>query len=682
MYDYVKTTCVYCGVGCSITLIVDKKKQRIVGASPYPNSVTDKGKLCIKGWNVYEYVQNKERLTSPLVRKKDKFEKVSWDEALDLIANKLTEIKNKNGPDNISIFGSAKATNEDNYIIQKWTRACIGTNNIDHCARLCHASTVTGLSKTFGSGAMTNSIDEFKHSEVVLITGSNTTHQHPILGANIVRAIKQDGTKLIVVDPRTIPIANFATIHLKQNPGTDVAWINGIINIIIENQLHDKQFIDTRTEGFEDIIRTVSQYTPEYVEEITGIPKGELVKAAFLFGNAKTASIIYSMGITQHISGTDNVVSLANLAMLTGNIGKPGTGVNPLRGQQNVQGACDVGGLPDVYPGYQKVNDPEKKEKFSKIWKATLSEKPGLTVVESFHEAVKGNVKAMFFMGENPVITDPNQNEVIKGLKNLELLVVQDIFLTETAKLADVVLPAASFAERTGTFTNTERRVQLINPAIDKIGDSREDWEIICEISNRMGYPMSYTGPKEIMDEIASVSPIYGGINYERIKDVGLQWPCLDNEHPGSPILHVSSFARGKGKFFPIDFRKPAEETDEEYPLILTTGRIYQHYHSRTMTKRTAVLEREEPEAFVEIHPEDAADLGIKKNDYVKVTSRRGSITVLVRITENIKRNTVFVPFHYPEAPVNRLTNDALDPESKIPELKVCAVKIEKLEGK
>ena len=670
------TTCVYCGCGCNLYL--DVEEGRVVGTTPSYSCPVSKGRLCVKGFNAYEFIHSDKRLTKPLIKKNGKFIETSWDNALGIVAKKLKETKNKYGPDSIACFGSAKCTNEDNYLMQKFARAVIGTNNIDHCARLCHASTVSGLSMAFGSGAMTNSIDEIENADVILLTGSNTSEQHPLISTRIITAVKK-GAKLIVVDPRKIFLSTIAYKTLQQKPGTDVAWLNGLMNVILEEGLEDKEFIKERCENFNELKKTVKKYTPEKVEKITGIKKEDLIDAARIYANAKKASIIYSMGITQHTTGTDNVLSCANLAMLTGNIGKESVGVNPLRGHNNVQGACDVGALYNLYSGYQKAADEGIREKFGKAWKVKLPDKEGLSVVEAVNVAFKGKLKALYIMGENPMLSDPDSCHVEEALKKIDFLVVQDIFISETAELADIILPGCSFAEKDGTFTNTERKVQLLRQAIKPIGNCREDWKIICELAKRMGYRMDYKSTAAIMDEIASLTPIYTGISHKRLGNFGLQWPVLDKKHNGTKILHKDKFTRGKGKFHAVEFREPDELVNKEYPFILTTGRILEQFHTRTMTGESATLDREEPHGYVEINPDDASALGIKNGWKIKVSSRRGSIAPMAKVTDSVPKGVVFIPFHYKEAAANKLTNPALDPVAKIPEYKVCAVKIEKL---
>jgi formate dehydrogenase alpha subunit len=525
---------------------------------------------------------------------------------------------------------------------------------------------------------MTNSIECFSKAEVVLVTGSNTTENHPVI-ANRIRLAVNRGAKLVLFEPRDIPLTRQATLWCQQKPGTDVAWINGLMHVIIKEGLADMDFVDQRTEGYEELRSAVAKYTPKMASEITGIPEDDIIQAARIYASGKPASIAYAMGITQHVTGTDNVKSLANLAMLCGNMGAEGGGVNPLRGQNNVQGACDMGALPNVYPGYQKVVDPVARDKFEKAWDIKLSPKNGLTITEMLDGAEKGKVKVLYIMGENPMLSDPDTTHVEKALKACEFLVVQDIFLTETAKLADVVLPATSYAERDGTVTNTERRVQLSHKVIDPLPGTRPDWEIICEISNRLGFPMRYDSVSAILEEIAKVTPQYGGISYERLQaGEQLCWPCPLPNHPGTPILHKDKFTRGVGKFHPIDFIPPDELPSAKYPLILTTGRILEHFHTGTMTRKAPGLEAMAPSPFVEVNPQDAKKLKVKDGDRVKVSSRRGSIKLDARVNERVGPGVIFIPFHYFEAAANVLTNPALDPTAKIPELKVCAARVEK----
>ncbi len=672
--ERVTTVCPYCGCGC--LLEISTRDGSIVDIRGRPGQGPTRGLLCVKGRFGFDFIGHEDRLKQPLIRKRGRLTPASWEEALDFIASRLSDTREKHGADAIGGLASAKCTNEENYLMQKLVRSVIGTNNIDHCARLCHASTVAGLARAFGSGAMTNSIDDLAQADVIFVIGSNTTECHPVIGAVIKRAVRSGRTRLIVADPRTIELTEMAEVHLRQRPGTDVALINALAHVVLEEGLADEEFIRERTEGFEGFRRAVAANTPDFAQRITGVPAEAIAEAARLYASAQAASIIYSMGITQHTTGTDNVLALANLAMLTGNVGKPGAGVNPLRGQNNVQGACDMGALPDVYPGYQRVADEAARAKFEQTWGVSLPTSPGLTVVEMIEAAAEGKLKALYIMGENPMLSDPDVNHVEEGLRNLEFLAVQDIFLTETAHLADVVLPAAAFAEKEGTFTNTERRVQRVRQALDPPGEARPDWSILCDLAARMGYEMSYTGPAAIQDEIASVTSIYGGITYDRLGVESLQWPCLDRDHPGTSILHRGKFTRGLGKFHPVEFIPAKELPDEEYPFLLSTGRILEHFHTGTMSRQSEVLDKLVSVGAIEINPIDAERLGIEDDEHVTVSSRRGQIEIAARVTDRVAPGVVFLAFHFKEAPANRLTIAALDPVAKIPEFKVCAVKI------
>jgi formate dehydrogenase alpha subunit len=674
--DKVRTTCTYCGVGCQMDLFVkDNKIVKVMGNREY--GTPNQGSLCVKGRFGMDFVAHSSRLTKPLIRKDGELKETTWEEAYTFIADKLSATKKKHGPDSIAGFSSARVTNEENYIFQKFIRTVIGTNNVDHCARLCHASTVAGLATTFGSGAMTNSIDETEFMKTIFVIGSNTTEQHPVIGMKIKRAVRQNGAQLIVADPREIDLVKYAVLWLRHRPGTDVALLNGMMNVIISENLLDKKYIENRTEGFEEVKKVVQKYTPEYAEKITGVPAEDIKKAARIYAGNGAASIFFSMGITQHTTGVDNVKSCANLSMLCGNVGVEGGGVNPLRGQNNVQGSCDMGALPIVFSGYQPVGNDETRAKFEKAWGVTLPSKPGLTLVETLNAAHDGKIKALYIMGENPMLSDPDLTHAKASLQKLDLLVVQDIFLSETARLAHVVLPAASFAEKDGTFTNTERRVQRIRKAVKAPGEVKADWEIISELATKMGYEMNYSSPEDIMKEVNALTPSYAGITYDRIEKVGLQWPCPNTNHPGTKILHTEKFTRGLGLFSPIEFKPPAEVPDKEYPFVMTTGRLLYQYHTGTMSRLSVGITERCPESLVEVNPADAKKLGIEDGQLVKVSSRRGKLQVKAIVTERVPEKTVFMNFHFSEAPVNILTNPALDPIAKIPEFKVCAVKVE-----
>ena len=538
---------------------------------------------------------------------------------------------------------------------------------------------MAGLAAAFGSGAMTNGIAEIEDAGCILVIGSNTTACHPLVARRILRA-KDRGAKLIVADPRNIHLARFADIAVNHRLGSDVALLNGMMHIIIDNNWHDREYISQRTEGFDEFKAMVESYTPERVQEITGVQASELERMARLYATNPPGSLLYAMGITQHTSGVDNVKSCCNLALLCGNVGVHGGGVNPLRGQNNVQGACDMGGLPNVFPGYQPVNDDSIRQKFAAAWGTELPERAGYTVTEMVQMMIEGDLKALYVIGENPKLSDADRNHLNKALAKLDFLVVQGLFLSETAQVADVVLAAASVAEKEGTFTNTERRCLRIHKAIEPIADTLPDWRIIARLSNAMGYQMDYASAEEIFDEMASLTPkSYGGMSYERLGIDGLQWPCPNPDHPGTPYLHKDEFARGKGQFHALEYRDPAELPDEQYPFYLTTGRMFAHFHTGTMTRVSAHLDTEQKTGYVEINPLDAEELAIKEGEMVSLSSRRGNIEAPAKLSTSVGPGVLFVPIHFGENPANMLTNPACDPVAKIPEFKVCAVSIEKL---
>ena len=682
----VKTLCPYCGVGCSIYLGV--RNNEIVSVRGDKDSPVNKGGLCVKGRFGFDFLNHQDRLTVPLIRRegygkdveingnfKDVFREASWDEALDMVAENIMDIMGESGPDSVGILSSAKFTNEENYLVQKFARAVIGTNNVDHCARLCHASTVAGAKAAFGEGAMSNSISDIAKADLLFVIGSNTTECHPIIGRIIRRRVKSGNAKLIVADPRNIELAGIATVHLRHKPGTDVALLNGIMNVIIEEGLHDIEFINERTEHFEEMASILKRYTPEKSEEITGISRSNIIRAARLFASAGSACILYGMGITQHTTGTDNVKSIANLLMLTGNIGREATGFSPLRGQNNVQGACDMGALPNVLPGYQSVSDASVRRKFENAWQCTIKSEPGLTATEMIESAENGYIKAMYIIGENPIMSEPYTARAKRSIQSLDFLVVQDIFPTETAVLADVILPAAAFAEKDGTYTSTERRVQRIRKAVESPGETMPDWRIISLLAIKMGFPFYYRNVEEINREIVELVPIYGGIQYDRLEQYGLQWPCLNRDDPGTLFLHKDKFTHGLGQFHAIEYKPPAESVSLDYPLILTTGRVLEHWHSGSMSRKAKVLNSLNPSGMVEINPEDAIKLGITNGDLVSLASQRGKIQAPARVTEKSSPGLAFLALHWHESPVNMLTNPALDPIAKIPEFKVSAVR-------
>ncbi|PQJ70406.1 formate dehydrogenase subunit alpha [Vibrio jasicida] len=674
----VDTICTYCGVGCKLTMFVDEATNTIRyvkgGDSP-----VNQGMLCVKGRFGFDFIGSEERLTTPLIRKDGWLQPASWEEAIQLVASKFSGIKQDFGSNALAGFSSAKTTNEDNYAFQKFVRRELGTNNVDHCARLCHASSVTGLEASLGSGAMTNDIPSIKHSDVIFIIGSDTTSAHPIIASHIKQAIRHHGARLIVADPKRVDMAEHAELYMAHRPGTDVMLLNGVMQQIIKNGWYDQEYIEERVDGFDTLLQEVMSpaYNLDKVELVTGVKAEDIQAMARMIGTADRTAVYYSMGITQHTTGHDNVRSIANLQLLCGNIGIEGGGINPLRGQSNVQGACDMGALPNSFPGYQKVYNPIVRQKFAIEWNApNLPSEQGLTLTEIIDAACHRDVRGMYIMGENPVLSDPNQAHVIEGLETLDFLVVQDIFLTETAQYADVVLPSCSFAEKAGHFTNTERRVQRVNPVVTAPGEAKEDWWIIQEIANAMGSDWDYHCVSDITNEIARVTPQYAGLRWDAITPNGVQWPSNKNNPAGTRIMHQTQFTRGKGQMVGVPFRYAAELPDEEYPLVLTTGRVLEQFHTGTMTRKTKGLDNlAGPRAMVSV--EDAEALGISNGQRLTVSTRRGSIEIDAFVTKRIQKGVVFIPFHFVESPVNRLTTTATDPHAKIPEFKVAAVKVE-----
>ena len=688
----VKTTCPYCGVGCQMNLNI--KDDYIYRVDAPFDAAPNYGMLCVKGRFGTDYVKHPGRIKKPLIRvnreegrsAKPIWREASWDEALDYVADELVRIRNAHGGDAIASYASAKATNEDNYVFQKLMRALVNTNNVDHCARLCHAGSVTGLQLSIGSSAMSNSIAEMEDLEAFIVTGSNTTETHPVISNFLKRAVRKNGAKLIVVDPRRVEMTDHATLWLQQNPGTDVAVFQAMAHVIVKEELFDDDFISRRTEGFQDYIESLDECTPEWAEQISGVPAQSIREAARIYAKANRASIYWGMGISQSTHGTDNTLSLVNLALMCGHVGKAGTGLNPLRGQNNVQGCSDSGGLPNVFTAYQRVDNDEVKAKFEQYWGVELNPLPGLTATEMVSGAAEGAIKGMFVLGENPVMSEPNQTHTQHGLEQLEFLVCQDIFINETGEMADVILPATSFAEKDGTFTNSDRRIQRVRTAVPPVGDSRPDWDIICDIGRRveerlgwqMAHGFAYADPEAVWEEMRAVTADFWGITYERLeREGGVHWPCPALDHPGTPFLFAEDFPRGKGKFWEVEYGTESEQPDEEYPFNLSTGRVLYHWSGSTMTGRSE-LEKIYPEATCEMHPDDARNLGLVTGDWVAVSSRRGTIKLRLLVTERSPRNTIFVPFHFAEAAANLLTLDRVDGRAKIPDYKNTAVRITK----
>jgi formate dehydrogenase major subunit len=706
----VQTVCPYCGVGCSLTYHVDVAANQIAYAEGNPRGA-NAARLCVKGRYGFDYATHPQRLTVPLIRRAEHYPKgplssdvrgesagrgrrrregddaplvdygqvlpafreATWDEALDLVARRLLEIRARRGPSALAGFGSAKCSNEEAYLFQKLVRAVFGTNNVDHCTRLCHASSVAALLEGLGSGSVTNTYGAAAEADVVLLVGTNTTANHPVAATFFKEAAKR-GTKLIVVDPRRPDLAEHAHAFCQIMPDRDVAFFNGLMNVIVAEDLVDHDFVARRTSGYDALKATVAAYTPEVAARLCGVPAEQIVEVARLFGRARAAMIFWGMGVSQHTHGTDNARCLIALCLLTGNVGRPGTGLHPLRGQNNVQGASDAGLIPMMYPDYQRVTDEAVRARFERSWGVALDPQPGLTVTEIVAGALAGRIAGMYMLGENPFLSDPDINKVRKALAALEFLVVQDIFLTETAEFADVVLPATSFFEKTGTYTNTDRRVQVGRPALQPPGQARLDWQVICEIAHRMGYPMRYDDPEQIFEEFVALAPSYAGLSYESLGTEGRLWP---ND---KAILFEDAFPTpsGTGRLVPCEFAPAKELPDDDFPFVLNTGRLLEHWHTGTMTRRSKALDALEPGPFVEIHPDDLARLGLADDEEVRVRSRRGEIVLPARASRRSQPGTVFIPFHFREAAANVLTIDALDPFGRIPEFKFCAVRLER----
>ena len=689
---HVDSVCPYCGVGCQLTFNI--KDEKIVAVSGREGPA-NKGRLCVKGRYGFDYVANPERLTMPLIRRDDvakedslpfdagnpltHFREATWEEALDLAASKLNHVRDTYGPSAMSGFGSAKGSNEEAYLVQKLVRTGFKTNNVDHCTRLCHASSVAALLENIGSGAVTASFSECRNSDAIIVIGSNPTVNHPV-AATFIKNAAQGGAKLYVMDPRGQALDRYAEESLNFVPGTDVALLNGLIHVIIEEGLYDDDYVKNQTEGFEDLKARTATSTPEAMSVICGIAPDTIRDVARGYANAKAAMIFWGMGISQHTHGTDNSRCLISLALLTGNVGKPGSGLHPLRGQNNVQGASDAGLIPMFFPDYKPVGDPEIRAKYESLWDAKLDPEKGLTVVEITDAAYNGDIKAMYVMGENPAMSDPDQAHARAALAKLDILVVQDIFMTETAAFADVILPASAFPEKNGTFTNTDRRVQMGRQAIDPPGDAQQDWWIIQELANRMGLSWSYTHARDIFGEMRMVMPSLTGITWDRLlKEDAVTYPCADENSVGKDVIFGDGFptASGRGRMTPADVLPPDEIPDDDYPLVMSTGRLLEHWHTGSMTRRATVLDALEPEPEVHVSPADLQSLQVSAGDLIRVVTRRGEIALAARVDPKLPAGMIFIPFCFNEAPANMLTNPALDPYGKIPELKFSAARLE-----
>jgi formate dehydrogenase alpha subunit len=693
----VTTTCPYCGVGCSLELHV-KDDYIYKVTSPFESPVNH-GNLCVKGRFGYDFIFHPSRVTVPLIRKTpqlpgqrsqafdlSEWEQVSWDEALDYTAGRLLEIYRRDGPQAMAVYLCAKATNEDNYLLQKMYRSLFRTNNVDHCTRLCHAGSVVALQQAVGSSAMSNTAAEVVKADVFIVTGSNTTENHPIIANHMKDAVTKHGARLIVIDPRRLELCNFAALWLPLKPGTNVPLFSAMAHVIITEGLVNEKFISERTEGYSEFVESVEKFTPEYAESICRVDAALIRQAARMYATAERGAIYWGMGISQLTHGVSSSLALIHLAFLTGHIGREGTGLNPLRGQNNVQGASDMGAMPFFYPGYMPVDKPANAAIWENAWNVEpggLSQKRGLTTTEILSHARPGEVRSLYIMGENPMMSEPNLNLTRHHMQQLEFLVAQDLFINESGAFADVFLPAASWAEKDGTFTNTDRRVQLVRRALAPRGQARPDWEIICDLAKRiearLGRPASsgwdYASPSEILEELGQVVPDYRGVKYERIEKIGLQTPVWDDQHSGTPYLFAETFPRGRGHFTPLEYVPSAELPDDEYPFILTTGRVLEHWHGGSMT-RHSVLDDLYPQALAQINSLDAEELGIVDGQPVQVVSRRGAILLRAIVNSKTTPGVVFIPFHFAEAAANLLTNDALDPQAKIPEFKACAVQV------
>jgi formate dehydrogenase major subunit len=686
----VDSVCPFCGVGCLLTYHV---KQNVIQFVTGKDGPANKNRLCVKGRYGFDYAHHPHRLTQPLIRKpgvpkskdfvvdpgdwSEVFREATWEEALDLAASGLRKIRDQDKYA-LSGFGSAKGSNEEAYLFQKLVRTGFGTNNVDHCTRLCHASSVAALLEGIGSGAVSNQVNDVEHAEVIFLIGANPTSNHPVAATWMKNAAKR-GAKLVYADPRRSDLSRHAWRHLQFKPDTDVAMLNAMIHTIIDEGLVDEKFIASRTSGYEALKENARNFSPEKMAPICGIPAQTLREVARAFAKSRGSMILWGMGISQHIHGTDNARCLIALCLMTGQVGRPGTGLHPLRGQNNVQGASDSGLIPMMYPDYQRVNNDEANRRFEKFWGTALDKKPGLTVVEIMNAAYDGKIRGMYVMGENPAMSDPDLDHARAGMAKLEHLVVQDIFLTETAYLADVVLPATAWPEKVGTVTNTDRMVQLGRKAVEPPGEAREDFWILVELGKRLGLPWAYAHPKEVFDEMRGCMDSIKGITWERLeRDSTVTYPCENEGDPGQPVVFTEVFPTptGRAKFVPADLIPAAERPDAQYPMVLITGRQLEHWHTGAMTRRAGVLDAIEPEPVVSLHPLDLRDLNAKPGDLVTVESRRGRISLYARADEGTPRGAVFIPFCFYEAAANELTNPVLDPFGKIPEFKYCAVRV------
>ena len=686
--DPVKTICPYCGVGCGI-MVQPGEEPGDMRFMPWGDAPVNEGRICIKGGAATEVVDHEDRLTDPLIKEDGEFREASWEEAYSLIVDELSRIREVYDPDAMGFYGSSKTMNEENYLLQKLARR-YGTNNVDNCTRMCHASTVWALRTSLGAGAMTNSMADLRdEADVFWIQGANPGEQHPIANSQYFRQAVLDGATVIQVDPHANKTTRSFKIdetdrhmHLQLNPGTDIPLLNVVLKTVLENDWIDEDFIAERTEGFEHLVETLEDFDKEAAAEECGVPLADIERAAEAYARADNAAIFTGMGMSQHTCGVDNVQNEINLALITGNVGRPGTGVNPLRGQNNVQGTCDVGAMPNVLPGYQLVDDEEARQSVEEVWGFEIPDEPGLTNVEISH-ASGDTVHGLYIMGENPIMSEPDANVVAERMQELEFIAVQDIFMTETAEYADVVLPATTWAERGGTVTNTDRRVQRMRGVQKVHENTKHDLEILCEIGNRLfddgSEHFTFDDPEAVFEELRQVCPSYHGMTYDALGEEGIHWPCYEPGDEGDSYLYEDSFdtESGLGQIEGVTHQPPKEVPDEEYPLILTTARLEEHYNTGTMSRRSPTLNRQYPENFVDVHPADAERYGIEDGEYVTIRSRRGEITVKAQVTEDIKEGVIWTTPHFAAASANVLTNDVLDERAKIPEYKAAAAEIE-----
>jgi formate dehydrogenase major subunit len=668
------TTCGYCGVGCRLETHV--RDGKIASISPALDGPANKGHTCVKGRFAHQYTRSRDRLTTPLIRESGTFRIATWEEAIARITREFNRIKDEHGPDAIAGLASSRATNEDCYTMARMMRAAVGTNNIDNCSRVCHSPTSFALRRSFGLSGATGSFDDIEASSVLVIMGANPTQAHPVVGARMKQAAL-NGTKIITIDPRRIELADYGVLHLSPRPGTNAAVLLGLAHVVHRDGMLDADFIANRTEGFDAYVELLSSYTPADVEEITGIPAADLERAAHIYAEGEASSFSWGLGVTEHLYGSEVVQLICNLSLMTGNVGRPGAALLPLRGQNNVQGSSDMGALPDCYTGYRYVDNEDVAQSFEAKWGVPLSREKGYTIPQMFDAAVEGKLKAMYIFGEDVAQTDPDTAHVVHALENLEFLVCQEIFENTTTAYADVILPAASFLEKEGTFTNAERRVQLVMPAMDPPGSALPDFEILTRVSRALGHEMPFETPADVMAEIAELTPDFAGITYERLGRTGLQWP-VEPDGTDAPILYETEFTLpgGLGRFAPLPYKEPGDHADDEFPLILVTGRRLEHYNAGTMTRRTHNVELLDSD-WLEIHPDDAARLGIASGDWVSIRSRVGQIEQEARITERIVPGHVFTTFHFPEMRTNLLVGQSSDVNTSCPEYKVIAVAVE-----